>query len=161
MSGPMGTFSSAASSGALRRRHLSRCIPATAGLALLVSSCGGSSESFSPPVHNPESAFTVACTDKTCTFTDGSFDPDGTIVTRGWDFGDGSTSAEVNPAHTYVGIGIYGASLKVVDDSGATASSSRAVVVGDAGPLFIGAGDIADCSSGSAKTATVIDQYPG
>lgn len=133
---------------------------ATVGLVLVLASCGGASAPVSPPLDLPEAAFTARCTDKICTFTDGSSDADGTIVTRNWEFGDGSTSTEVNPEHTYAQTGIYSAKLRVVDDSGVTSSSSHSVVVGEAGFVLIGAGDIADCSSGSEATAAIVAQYP-
>jgi len=37
-----------------------------------------------------------------------------------WDFGDGATSAEANPEHTYAERGHYQVTLTVTDDDGAT-----------------------------------------
>ncbi len=53
------------------------------------------------------------------------------IASWSWDFGDGQTSAEQNPTHTYTAPGIYTVTLTVTDESGAqaTASLARAVVV--------------------------------
>ena len=49
----------------------------------------------------------------------GSVDPDGTIVSYRWDFGDGSPlSTAANPTHTYSAVGTYNVSLRVVDDNG-------------------------------------------
>lgn len=45
-----------------------------------------------------------------------------------WDFGDGYSSLEPNPAHTY-GIGEYTATLKVRSSNGKTHSSSKPVSV--------------------------------
>jgi hypothetical protein len=42
-----------------------------------------------------------------------------------WDFGDGATSTEANPGHTYRADGIYSVSLKVTDDRGTTESAER------------------------------------
>ena len=145
---------------ALRRRYELHRAVATATLALILISCGGPSDPGAPAVDTPEASFTVRCADKVCTFTDASSDPDGIIITRNWDFGDGSTSGEVNPEHAYTQSGIYSATLRVVDDSGAVGLTSHGVVVGDAGFVFIGAGDIADCSSGAGATASVLAQYP-
>ena len=138
------------------------CRPAAAmaALALMLSFCSDPSGNGSPPGDMPQAAFIASCTALTCSFTDGSSDPDGTIVSRNWDFGDGATSAEVNPQHRYAQPGIYSATLKVVDDSGATSSTMHGVVVGDDGLLFIGAGDIADCSSGAQATAAIVAQSP-
>ena len=44
-------------------------------------------------------------------------DEDGKIVSYLWDFGDGSTSAEVNPVHVYEREGSYKVALIVKDDS--------------------------------------------
>jgi chitodextrinase len=49
-----------------------------------------------------------------------SFDPDGTVVSRHWDFGDGASSDEANPAHVYSSAGTYNAKLTVTDNLGAT-----------------------------------------
>jgi PKD repeat protein len=144
----------------LQRRYEFHRARATAALALALTSCGGPSGPGSPAVGVPVASFTVQCTDKICSFTDASSDADGSIITRNWNFGDGSTSTEVNPQHTYAQNGIYSASLKVVDDSGGTDTSSHGVVVGSAGLVFMGAGDIADCSSGSGSTAAIIAQDP-
>jgi hypothetical protein len=47
-----------------------------------------------------------------------SWDPDGEIVSYHWDFGDGTTSPQPNPEHTYRPADGYTATLTVVDDEG-------------------------------------------
>ena len=64
----------------------------------------------------------------------GSLDPDGSIVTYAWDFGDGNTAATANPSHTYVAAGTYNVSLTVTDDAGdstsdVTTATIEAIVV--------------------------------
>lgn len=59
----------------------------------------------------------------------GSFDPEGSALTYDWDFGDGSTSAEPNPSHTYITPGSYRASLVVKDSTGLSRPASLAVAV--------------------------------
>ncbi|PWU11776.1 MAG: hypothetical protein C5B51_01970 [Terriglobia bacterium] len=54
----------------------------------------------------------------------GSFDPDGSIVARLWDFGDGSTSTVADPVHTYAAPGSFTASLTLTDNLGAPTSTS-------------------------------------
>ena len=49
-----------------------------------------------------------------------SSDPDGTIVSYAWDFGDGNTGSGVSPTHTYAAAGSYAVTLTVTDDDGAT-----------------------------------------
>jgi PKD repeat protein len=56
--------------------------------------------------------------------SNGSLDPDGSIATYAWDFGDGNTSATANPSHTYVAAGTYNVSLTVTDDAGDSASDA-------------------------------------
>ncbi|MCR4439410.1 MAG: PKD domain-containing protein [bacterium] len=51
---------------------------------------------------------------------DQSADADGQIVSYYWEFGDGSTSREVNPVHTYEQAMGYEPRLYVTDDRGAT-----------------------------------------
>jgi len=48
-------------------------------------------------------------------FTDQSM---GTVATWSWDFGDGQTSDEQNPSHTYQTVGIYNVSLTVTGPAG-------------------------------------------
>jgi PKD repeat protein len=58
----------------------------------------------------------------------GSIDPDGTIVSYSWDFGDGSpVDTTANPSHTYPVAGSYTATLTVTDDNGATGTSTVAI----------------------------------
>ncbi|MFF1909712.1 collagenase [Kitasatospora sp. NPDC058218] len=81
----------------------------------------------------PTAAFTSAANGLAVTFTDGSTDSDGTIAARAWDFGDGTTSTEANPAKTYAAAGSYTVKLTVTDDKGATASTSQSVTVAAGG----------------------------
>lgn len=88
---------------------------------------GGSPPSNSPPV----AGFTYSCTNLSCNFTDASTDPDGngTIATRLWTFGDGSSSGATNPSHSYATANTYSVTLLVTDNAGATNSVSHDVVV--------------------------------
>jgi chitinase len=64
----------------------------------------------------------------------GSADADGSIASWRWDFGDGSSSTEANPSHTYANGGSYTVRLTVTDDRGASASdSTQAQIAGDSG----------------------------
>jgi PKD repeat protein len=75
-----------------------------------------------PPPSNerPRAEFRVECSGLTCTFADQSEDRDGTIVSWAWSFGDGATSSERNPVHTYATEGRRDVLLTVTDDLGAT-----------------------------------------
>lgn len=52
------------------------------------------------------------------TFTNLSADTDGTIASYAWNFGDGNTSTDINPVHTYAANGSYNVTLVVTDDDG-------------------------------------------
>ena len=58
-----------------------------------------------------------------------SSDPDGTIVSYAWDFGDGNTGTGVTVAHTYQAAGTYTAQLIVTDDSAASDTFTVAINV--------------------------------
>lgn len=75
----------------------------------------------------PSASFDMACGGTDCAFSDRSSDPDGTIVSRTWEFGDGGTSSQSNPSHTYVTAGNYNVTLTVTDDTGAQGSASQTV----------------------------------
>jgi len=59
----------------------------------------------------------------------GSNDPDGSIASYAWNFGDGNTSTSANPAHTYNAAGTYNAVLTVTDNQGATGTASVSITV--------------------------------
>ncbi|MEJ2308021.1 MAG: PKD domain-containing protein [Gammaproteobacteria bacterium] len=78
-----------------------------------------------PPVATPNADTTTGPAPLTVNFdATGSSDADGTIVAYAWDFGDGNSSAEPDPANIYWETGTYTATLTVTDDMGATASAS-------------------------------------
>jgi PKD repeat protein len=64
-------------------------------------------------------------------FTDNSYDPDGSIVSWLWDFGDGTTSYERNPKHVFSSPGTYTVVLTVRDHEGAEKSTSKTIYVGN------------------------------
>ena len=63
----------------------------------------------------------------------GSSDPDGTIVSYDWNFGDGSTGTGVTPSHTYAAAGGYNVTLTVTDDAGDTDTASTTATITDQG----------------------------
>jgi serine protease len=65
----------------------------------------------------------------------GSYDPDGTIVSYSWAFGDGATGTGQNPAHAYAAVGTYTVTLKVTDNNGATGTDTASVAVTAAPPM--------------------------
>jgi alpha-tubulin suppressor-like RCC1 family protein len=57
-------------------------------------------------------------------YSDDSYDPDGTTLFRLWTFGDGTTSTDADPIHTFSSAGTYETSLAVYDDFGLSSVST-------------------------------------
>jgi glucose/arabinose dehydrogenase len=64
----------------------------------------------------------------------GSFDPEGDPLTYAWNFGDGTTSNEVNPTHTYTANGTYTATLTVEDTAGNASTKTVLIYPGASAP---------------------------
>jgi PKD repeat protein len=83
-----------------------------------------------PPVASFTAAPTSGIVPVTVSFdAGGSSDPDGSIASYSWEFGDGATGSGVTASHTYNQTGTFTVVLRVTDDSGATSSASRTVTV--------------------------------
>ncbi len=63
----------------------------------------------------------------------GSSDPDGSIDTYAWSFGDGQTGSGPSPTHIYQDAGSYEVVLTITDDDGATADDTADVTVTSSG----------------------------
>jgi PKD repeat protein len=83
----------------------------------------------------------------------GSSDPDGSIVGYAWDFGDGATSSQASPSHTYGTDGTYTVHLTVTDDAGAQTSVSHDVTVALHPPVAVDSFE-RSVSSGWGSAAT-------
>jgi PKD repeat protein len=53
-----------------------------------------------------------------------SSDPDGSIASYAWNFGDGSTGTGATPSHAYAGVGTYTVTLTVTDNGGLSNSAT-------------------------------------
>src|SRR5260221_14295413 len=70
------------------------------------------------PNQAPTANFTFSCSGLGCTFTSTSIDPDGSIASYSWTFGDGATSTLQNPSHTYTAAGTYSVGLRIGNTPG-------------------------------------------
>ena len=78
----------------------------------------------------PEASFTSGTQGLTATFdASASFDPDGTVTSYAWAFGDGTTGTGPTAQHTYAQAGTYDVTLTVTDDDGATDTATGQVTV--------------------------------
>ncbi len=82
----------------------------------------------------PVPAFTAApnpTTPGTLVSFDGtaSTDPDGTIISYAWDFGDTTSGTGVATGHTYAAVGTYRVTLTVVDNESFSRSTSHDVII--------------------------------
>jgi PKD repeat protein len=77
-----------------------------------------------------------------------SNDPDGTVAAWLWDFGDGHSSTEASPAHTYAasapGGGAYSVRLTVTDNLGVQATTTLSLTVNNRLPTsaFVAPGEV-------------------
>ena len=80
--------------------------------------------SAAPPANQPPvAAFTSTVNNMVVNFDgSGSSDPDGSIASYAWDFGDTGTGSDPKPSHTYAAAGTYSVQLTVTDNKGASTS---------------------------------------
>jgi PKD repeat protein len=86
----------------------------------------------------PTASFTFSPSDPsiqdTIHFIDRSTDIDGTVVSWYWEFGDGATSTENNPTHTYADKGVYTVRLTVTDNEGVKGMISMSIRIRNLSP---------------------------
>jgi PKD repeat protein len=82
-----------------------------------------------PPVADPKGPYTGTAGTEIAFDGSGSSDPDGSIVSYTWDFGDGATGSGATTNHVYAAQGTYNLSLTVTDDGGAVDSASTSVSI--------------------------------
>jgi PKD repeat protein len=111
---------------AVSGQSLSTSVPAQSVTLFVVPAGGGPVNQ--PPVANFVATPTSGVAPLTVAFDASlSSDPDGTIASYGWAFGDGGTATGVTASHQYVAAGSYNAVLTIRDNLNLT--STKTVVI--------------------------------
>ena len=112
------------------------------------------------PNQAPTASFTASANRLAVAFNaSASNDPDGSVTSYQWDFGDGVTAMGANASHTYATEGSFNVKLTVTDDDGASAESIQSVTVTDPNSLptasfGVSANDLTATFDASASTDT-------
>jgi gliding motility-associated-like protein len=108
--------------------------PGTYTVRLIATNAGGSDTEIktgyitvypSPIVNFKVDDSSLSCPPKTVQFTNLSVPGSAGTTSYLWDFGDGNTSTQINPSHTYNSSGNYAVSLIVTNSSGCTKSLTK------------------------------------
>ena len=100
----------------------------------------------------PVAAFSSVVSGSSVSFdASGSADPDGSVVSYAWDFGDGSVGSGVAPSHPYAAAGSYTVRLTVTDNGGATAAVTHPVSISSAPSSALGFVGAAHSDSGATR----------
>ena len=115
----------------------------TFDVTLTVTDDGGASDAQSttatitaqplPPVADAGGPYSAVVGSPVSLDGNNSADPDGSIVTHAWNFGDGGTATGSAPTHTYSVDGTFAVTLTVTDSDGLTSSDTTSANVIPAG----------------------------
>ncbi|WP_108945711.1 S8 family serine peptidase [Shewanella halifaxensis] len=108
--------------------------------------CSGSGETPNQP---PVASFTASVSGLTVSFSSQAAD-DNAVVKHAWQFGDGATSNQTNPVHTFSTAGNYQVSLTVEDAQGLSHTQVQTITVNDA---VQGCSGLSNWSADTAYTA--------
>ena len=121
-----------------------------AASVIILSSCGGGSDDPAAP---PKASFTYEADGRDVTFTSTSTN----AKTFSWDFGDGGTSTEQNPVHSYEAYGKYTVKLKVTGDGGEATSLPDEITLAKSSDVVID-GDVAEWDAIADAVVSVADE---
>ena len=103
----------------------------------------------------PVAGFTWTADELTVTFANTSTD-DGDTLASAWDFGDGNTSTDANPVHTYAADGTYTVGLTVTDEDGNSDTHTATVSVASVpDAIDLSNGVVVSGLSGAAGSGTL------
>lgn len=88
------------------------------------------------PVNTPPTASFTSTVSGATLSVDGSasLDPDGSIASYAWSFGDGGQTTGATASHTYVTGGTYSVTLTVTDNANATGTNTQTIVIAPIAP---------------------------
>ncbi len=88
----------------------------------------------------PVAGFTYSCNTLVCSFdATGSTDPDGTVASYEWSFGDGTTASGSIVGHTFDAAGTRDVTLRVTDNDGGAGTATKSVKATRASVGFVAA----------------------
>ena len=99
--------------------------------------------------------FTFTTSSLTAIFTDDSI----LAVSHSWDFGDGNSSTEVNPTHTYAVAGTYDVTLTTTNDANVSRSITKPVPVGGIEATFEAVVLNSTCNDHTTETGDNADAW--
>jgi alpha-tubulin suppressor-like RCC1 family protein/PKD repeat protein len=115
-----------------------------------------------PPTASFSSSVTNGTAPLNVTFdASASSDPDGTVTSYAWDFGDGSTGTGVTAVHTFMKPGNYGVRLTVTDDGGAQGFAATTVLVREPTVLTYSGATSSDFNDTALISATLTSGLTG
>ena len=85
-----------------------------------------------------------------------SVDPNGSVVSYAWSFGDGTTASGPDVTHTYTQDGIFTVSVIVTDNDGLTDSASTTITVTNVAPVV---GDFPGATVTAGQTYTAAGSF--
>jgi PKD repeat protein len=118
----------------------------------------------SPALESPVASFTenatTALTDEVIHFNASeSNDPDGTIESYFWDFGDGTNASDATVDHSYADDGTYTVTLTVTDDDGLTGSDTATKIIENRPPVALFTQSLTTVETGKTTTFYAGDSY--
>jgi PKD repeat protein len=115
-----------------------------------------------PPIASFSTSTTSTLTGSSISFNGtASYDPDGTVSSWAWNFGDGNTGVGATASHTYDSAGNYTVTLTVTDNAGAIGIATSQITVAGQPPVVSFTPSTTTPSSGQTVTISITasDQY--